>query len=78
MTNMAADNALKNPASSPIEKPIKATKSPTDTNERTTPEPNAKGPSLLRDAAVPSTIGKSGRTQGERMESEPAANARMS
>src|SRR5215470_18036793 len=46
------------------------------TKETASPIARATGPSLCADAAVPSTIGTSGRTQGERIDSTPATNAR--
>ena len=66
---MARTNSL----SRPVEAPSVATAKPISVNEVTSPAPNASGPKRLRCAALPSTIGTSGRTHGDRIVSAPAA-----
>src|SRR3974390_1726904 len=53
-----------------------ATNSPITTNDSESPAASATGPHFCFAAAAPSTIGISGRTQGESTESTPATNDR--
>ena len=62
--------------SRPIAKPIVATNNPIATKEMASPIASATGPNLCSAAAVPSTIGTSGSTQGDRMDSAPAMKAK--
>src|SRR6516165_7001218 len=50
--------------------------SPTTTNEIDRPAARAAGPSLCFDAAAPRTIGRIGRTHGDRTDTTPAMKAR--
>ncbi len=68
----------KSAASSPIAKPIVATKMPMPVNDSARPPASARGPRGCSPAAVPSTIGISGRTQGDSTESTPASAAKVS
>ena len=53
-----------------------ATNSPIATNDSESPAASATGPHFCFAAAAPSTIGRSGSTQGESTESTPATNDR--
>src|SRR6202008_3774709 len=53
-----------------------AAKSPMATKEIESPAARAAGPQRCSDAAAPSTMGRIGRTHGERMDSTPATKAR--
>ncbi len=59
-------------------KPMVATNRPMVTKESASPTASATGPSRCSLAAVPSTMGRSGNTQGDSTESTPARNARPS
>jgi len=54
------------------ENPMVATNNPRTRTDSASPPASAIGPDLCRDAAVPSTMGKSGSTQGEKMDTSPA------
>src|SRR5262249_46053189 len=55
-----------------------ATNKPIATKDTASPAASAAGPRRCSEAAAPSTTGKIGSTQGERIESVPATNARAS
>jgi hypothetical protein len=57
-----------------MEKPMVATNSPTATKDIQSPAASAAGPHFCCDAAAPRTIGSSGSTQGDRIDSTPATN----
>jgi hypothetical protein len=48
---------------------------PTVVNDSARPAASATGPSRCRDAEAPSTIGRIGNTQGDRIERTPATKA---
>ena len=52
-----------------------ATNIPMATNDTESPMASATGPHFCSDAAVPSTMGRIGNTQGESIESVPATKA---
>jgi len=74
-TSNTAPNVLKNSPSRPIEYPIVATNDPITEKEIESPAASASGPSLCSDTAVPRTMGTKGRTQGDRIENNPANKA---
>src|SRR5262245_49343951 len=53
-----------------------ATNKPITTNDSASPAASASGPARCALTAVPSTIGSSGSTQGDSVDSTPARNAR--
>src|SRR5262249_57756481 len=55
-----------------------ATNKPIATKDTASPAASAAGPRRCSEAAAPSTTGKIGSTQGERIESVPVTNARAS
>ena len=59
----------------PSPNPASASNSPSPVNETASPAARAKAPSGCAATAAPSTIGTSGSTQGDRIESSPAAKA---
>ena len=61
--------------SMPAAKPIVATNRPMVTKESARPTASATGPSRCSLAAVPSTMGRSGKTQGDNTDNTPARNA---
>src|SRR5262249_36473030 len=77
ITIRAAAAPRNNSAFKPIEKPIVETSKPTTTKERARPAASAAGPYLRSDAAAPRTIGRIGKTQGDRTVNTPATNARV-
>src|SRR5262249_28616447 len=64
-------------SSRPMAKPSVATKSPITVKDSAKPGASAAGASRCSDAAEASTIGRSGSTQGESVESAPAAKDRL-
>lgn len=62
-------------ASSPREKPATAISNPNPVNEMASPAASASGPQRCCVTAAPSTMGSSGNTHGDRIDSSPAANA---
>src|SRR5262249_48671351 len=76
MTISTAATWRNSSAFSPNEKPIVETNKPTTTKERARPAASAAGPYLRSDAAAPRTIGRIGKTQGDRTVSTPARNAK--
>src|SRR6516165_12678982 len=55
-----------------------ATNSPIVTKETAKPIASTTGPQRCSDAAAPSTIGRIGSTQGDKIDRTPATNARAS
>src|SRR5258708_24624591 len=53
-----------------------ATNKPRTRKDSASPAARATGPNLCSETAVPKTTGRSGRTQGEKIERSPAANAK--
>ena len=66
----------KTPSSSPMAKPNSATNKPMATNESVRPKARNTGPERPFEAAAPSTIGKTGSTQGDITVNVPATNAK--
>ena len=76
-TKLKPAPAMRNtPASSPIAKPAVAANKAMAVKLIASPTASATGPNLCSEAAVPSTIGKIGNTQGDNVESRPAKKAR--
>ena len=65
----------KTSASRPTEKPIVATNMPTATNDSAKPRLSAAGAKRCSLTAAASTMGMSGSTQGDSVDSTPARNA---
>jgi hypothetical protein len=68
---LAATTRKKSP-SSPIEKPMTATKVPIAVKESATPVASAAGPQRCSDVAAPRTIGSIGSTHGDSVDRSPA------
>ena len=73
--NRIAETVRNRSVSRPMAKPMVATNRPMVVKEMARPTASASGPSRCSLAAVPSTIGTSGSTQGESTERQPARNA---